>query len=118
MSITVLLVYISISSDVLPLLTALYNYKRLDRALKLFALYCLISFLFDLLEMALSHLQVSNNCPLLHLYDLLATLFFVAIYYHAFYKPVLKKIALILGGLALTAIICNAVFVENIWIYP
>ena len=118
MSITVLLAYVSIVSDILPLVAALYNYKQLDRVLKLFALFCLVSFSFDLLEMILSKLQVRNNFPLFHLYDLLAILFFTAIYYRAFFKPILKKIALVLGSIALVGVICNALLFENIWTYP
>ena len=118
MSITVLLVYISVASDILPLLAALYNYKQLDRVLKLFVLFCLVSFSFDLLETILSNFQVRNNFPLFHLYDLLAVIFFAVIYYRAFYKPILKKVTLVLGCVAMVAVICFAALRENIWTYP
>src|SRR3978361_463032 len=104
MPITVLLVYVSIASDVLPLLAALSNYKQLEKTLKLFALFCLVSFGFDLLEWILSHFRIPNNYPLFHLYDLFAILFFTAIYYLAFFKPIFKKMALLLGGIALSAV--------------
>jgi hypothetical protein len=118
MSIIVILLYSSILSDILPLLAALYNYRQLDGVLKLFAFFCLISLSFDLLEWMLSNLQVRNNCPLLHLYILFTILFFTIIYYRAFYGIILKRIALILGGTGIVAIICNAIFIENIWTYP
>ncbi|MDB5133763.1 MAG: hypothetical protein JWP37_366 [Mucilaginibacter sp.] len=118
MSITVILVYVSIASGFLPLMAALYNYNQLDPILKLVALFCLVSAFFDLLEMILSWLQVHNNYPLLHLYDLLTILFFTAIYYQAFYESIFKKIALILGAAGLIAIICNAILMERIWTYP
>jgi hypothetical protein len=118
MSITVILLYSSIVSDILPLLAALYNYRQLDSVLKLFAFFCLISLTFDVLEWILSNLQVRNNCPLFHLYILFTILFFTVIYYRAFYGIILKRIALILGGAGIVAIICNAIFIENIWTYP
>jgi hypothetical protein len=118
MSITVILLYSSIASDILPLLAALYNYRRLDGVLKLFAFFCLIPLTFDFLEWILTKFQVHNNCPLLHLYDLFAILFFTAIYYRGFYGLILKRIALILGVAGLVAIICDAIFIENIWTYP
>ena len=118
MSITLILVYASIASGVLPLLAALYNYRQLDSVLKLFVLFCLISFSFDLFEMTLSELKVKNNCPVLHLYDVLEVLFYTVIYYRAFYESIFKRIALLLGTTALAAVICNAAFIEKIWTYP
>jgi hypothetical protein len=118
MSITLILVYLSIASGIFPLLAALYNYRQLDRVLKLFALLCLVSASFDTLEAILSRMQVHNNCPLFHLYNVFAVLFYMAIYYRAFYQVTLKKIVLILGASVLVAIICNAIFIEGIWTYP
>jgi len=118
MSITVILVYASIASGVLPLLAALYNYRQLDSVLKLFVLFCLVSFSFDLFEMTLSELKVKNNCPVFHLYDVVAVLFYTVIYYRAFYESIFKRIALLLGATALAAVICNAAFIEKIWTYP
>jgi hypothetical protein len=118
MSITLILVYLSIVSGILPLLAALYNYRQLDSVLKLFTLLCLVSLSFDVLEYISTKLGVRNNCPLFHLYVLLAVLFFTVIYYRAFYESIFKTIALILGGLALVAVICNAIFIEHIWVYP
>lgn len=115
MSIILILLYSSIASDILPLLAALYNYRRLDGVLKLFALFCVVSMIFDLLE---SILRLRNNCPLLHLFILFTILFFTIIYYKAFYGSILKRIALILGGIGLIAVIYNAIFIEHIWTYP
>jgi hypothetical protein len=118
MSIIVIVLYCSIASDILPLLAALYNYRRLDGVLKLFAFFCLISLTFDFLEWILTKFQVRNNCPLLHLYILFEIIFFTVIYFQAFHGSILKRIALILGGAALVAIVCNAIFIEHIWTYP
>jgi len=118
MSINVILIYVSIASGALPLLAALYNYRQLDSVLKLFVLFCLISFSFDLFEMTLSELKVKNDMPVFHLYDVVAVLFYTAIYYRAFYESIFKRIALLLGATALAAVICNAVFIEKIWTYP
>jgi hypothetical protein len=122
MSIASILVNVTIATDVLPLLAALYNYRRLDPVLKLFAAFCLVSASFDWLELVTSHfmsyLGWTSNYPLLHLFNLVAVLFFIMIYYRAFYESVFKKAALIFGAIALAAIVGNAIFFESIWKYP
>jgi hypothetical protein len=119
MSIALLLVYITVASEFLPLLAALYNYRRLDQVLKLMALFCLLSVIPDLAGIINLFLKARyNNLFLMHLYDLMAVVFFTLIYYHAFYKPVLKKITLILGGITLLIMISNEIFIESIWMYP
>jgi hypothetical protein len=119
MSIALLLVYITVASEFLPVLAALYNYRRLDRVLKLMALFCLLSIIPDLAGIINLFLKARfNNLFMMHLYDLMAVVFFTLIYYHAFYKPVLKKITLILGGVTLLIMISNEIFIESIWVYP
>jgi hypothetical protein len=118
MSIASVLVNVTIATDILPLLAALYNYRRLDPVLKWIAAFCLAAALFDFAELATSYFHVHNNYPLLHLYNLVAVLFFIVIYYKAFYETVFKKIALIIGIIALAGVIGNSIFIESIWRYP
>jgi hypothetical protein len=119
MSIALILVYISAISGLFPLLAAVYNYRRLNRVLKLMAAFCLVSVLTDLIGLLTLYLKVKyNNLFLMHLFDLVAVVLFTLIYYYAFYKQLFKKLTLILGSISVLVIIGNAVFIEGIWIYP
>ncbi len=118
MSIALLLINISVISGFFPLLAAIYSYRRLDKVLKLMAAFCLMSVLLDMASLVIGYLKMRNNLFLMHLFDLLAVLFFTLIYYHAFYKPVLKKITLILAGVTLLIMIINEIFIESIRVYP
>jgi hypothetical protein len=104
-------------SGLFPVLAALYNYKYLDRILKIAALFFLISSLFDwVLEFTkvVSH----NNLPAIHLFIAISIVFFAAIYYYAFFNPFLKKLTIILAIIALLLVIFNIIFIEGIWEYP
>jgi hypothetical protein len=108
----------STASGVLPVIAALVNYGQLDKTLKIAALFFLIAFLVDLLAALTTQLQVTNNMPLIHLFTVISILFFTAIYYNAFIRPLLKKVILILSAFALLIVIFNLVFIEGIWQYP
>ena len=115
MSIAVLLVNITVASNFFPVLAAAYNYRRLDSVMKLMALFCLVSVLPDA---ASPIFKVHNSLPLMHLFDLLAVAFFTMIYCKVFYKPVLKTITLILGGVSASVMIGNVFFIEGPFVYP
>jgi len=119
MSIAVLLTNVTVISDFLPVIAALYNYRRLDSTLRLMALFCLLSIIPDLVGLITTYLNiVYNSLFLIHLFDIMATVFFTLIYQRAFYKPIFKKMTLIFGITALLALIFNVIFVESIWSYP
>jgi len=115
MSVAVLLVNITVASNFFPVLAAAYNYRRLDSVMKLMALFCLVSVLPDA---ASPIFKVHNSLPLMHLFDLLAVIFFTMIYCKVFYKPVLKTITLILGGVSASVMIGNVFFIEGPFVYP
>jgi hypothetical protein len=54
----------------------------------------------------------------MHLYDMMAVIFFTVIYSKAFYKPVLKKMTLILGIMALAMMLYSSIFIEGLLVYP
>ncbi len=108
----------SVASGVLPVLAALYNYKHLDKVLKIAAAFFIISFLSDLIEFITANMGVKNNVPVIHLFIIISILFFGAIYYHAFFRPFLKKIIVILSAIALLIVVINIIFIEGIWEYP
>ena len=115
MSIAVVLVNITVVSNFFPVLAAIYNYRRLDSVMKLMALFCQVSVLPDTAGL---FFKMHNSLPLMHLFDLLAVAFFTMIYCKVFYKPVLKKITLILGGVSASVMIGNVFFIEGPFVYP
>ncbi|MDB5090421.1 MAG: hypothetical protein JWR09_4415 [Mucilaginibacter sp.] len=108
----------SIVSGCFPVIAALYNYKHLDKILKIAAAFFLVSFLVDLGLFFSMQLVERNNYPVLHFFVLISIMFFVAIYYYAFFKTTLKKTIVVLGLIAILISIFNLVFVEGIWEYP
>jgi len=120
MSISVLLTNITVISDFLPVLAALYNYRRLDSILRLMAIFCILSVIPDVAGLVASYLKLRhyNNLVLFHFFDMMAAVFFTLIYQRAFYKQLFKKITFILGGLSLLIMVCNAIFIEGLWKYP
>jgi hypothetical protein len=117
MSVTYIL-YTSIISGFLPVIAALYNYSNLDKTLKIVAAFLLISVLFDSGFEIASYYHVTNNFPAIHLFIVISLVFFAAIYYNAFFNPLLKKATLILSILAVIILILNMVFNEGVWEYP
>lgn len=106
-------------SGVLPVIAWLYNYKNLDKVLKIAGVFFLIAFLIDLILEVMTMMKgVVNNMPLIHLFIVINILFFTAIYYNAFFKPSVKKAIIALAGLALLVVVFNIIFVEGIWEYP
>jgi hypothetical protein len=112
------LAMLSIVSGLFPVLVALFNYKYLDKVLKLAAAFFLMNVLSDLLQALTMLLGATNNQPIIHANIILSVLFFVAIYYSAFVSPGLKKLVLISGGVAVLAIIYCLIFINGIWAYP
>jgi len=90
MSVAYALNFFSTVSGIFPVLAALYNYKYLDRILKIAALFFLVSSLFDWV-LEFTKRVAHNNLPAIHLFIVISIVFFAAIYYHAFFSPFLKK---------------------------
>src|SRR5476649_48806 len=118
MSIVNALSFSSIASGVLPVIAALYNYKHLDKVLKIVAAFLLVSAISDVIQALIKVMGFHNNMPVIHLYIIMCILFFGAIYYHAFFKPVFKKMTVLLSAIALLVVIFNIIFNEGIWEYP
>jgi hypothetical protein len=120
MSFALVLVYASVISGFFPVLAALYNYRQLNPVLKIMALFCLLSVIPDVFSLVTAYILklTLNTLFLMHFYDLMAVVFFTAIYFKAFYASVLKKITLILGLVALLIMLVNFIFIEGISVYP
>ena len=119
MSIAEVLLDIAVISGLFPVIAAWYNYRHLDKILKLMALFCLLSIIPDFVGLIISHLKIMfNDLFLIHLFDMMAAIFFTLIYHRAFYEPVFEKMTLIFGVTCLVAIIFNVIFIESIWSYP
>ncbi len=118
MSAAYYLTKISTFSGILPVLAALYNFKKLDKVLKIAAAFFLLSFVSDMVEALTVIMGLHNNLPVIHVYIITSILFLTAIYYHAFFKQVLKKVILVLASVAMLIVILNIIFNEGIWEYP
>jgi len=120
MLISLLLSNISVLSAVFPLLAAIYNYKHLDKLMKILALYLLISGAFDFTMWLAYNLGQNsktplNTIPLLHISVATSIVFFGVIYYNLFLKSALKKITLVLSTIVMLIVLYNA---RNIFDYP
>src|SRR5580692_7705363 len=88
-------------SGVFPVVAALFNYKHLNKVLKIAAAFFVVSVLFDIGLELTKKMTLGNNLPMIHLFIVISILFFTAIYYHAFFRPAVKKTILIVGAAAL-----------------
>ena len=68
MSLNNILNYCSLASGVLPVIVAIYNFKNLDRVLKIAAIFFFISIFFDFLLLTSTELKVRNNSPFIHFF--------------------------------------------------
>lgn len=118
MSVAYELAIFSIASGAFPVIAAMYNYRRLDLILKIAAVYFLISFLSDIVQLISQKMGVVNNHPIFHFYIIISVIFLGAMYYLAFFNQFLKKTIVGLSVAALLMIIVNIIFNENIWDYP
>jgi hypothetical protein len=105
-------------SGVFPVVAALFNYKHLNKVLKIASAFFVVSVLFDVALELTKTMTLGNNLPVIHLFVVISILFFTAIYYHAFFRPAVKKTIVIVGAAALLIVIFNAIFIEGIWDYP
>ncbi|WP_183562491.1 hypothetical protein [Mucilaginibacter sp. SP1R1] len=106
---------ISTISGFFPVVVALYNYRHLDKVLKIAAVFFLVSSFFDPLMWLLASSGSKNNMPLIHVNILVTVLFFTVIYYELFLKPVLKKVTIILSVITLIVMLA---YNWNFYEYP
>ncbi|MBS1500639.1 MAG: hypothetical protein JST32_01160 [Bacteroidetes bacterium] len=102
-------------SGLLPVIAFLYNYRHLDSLMKLISAFLIVSALFDILLSLSSDWGVANNMPAIHVYIIINIVFFGFIYYKAFFDERLKKITLVLTGVAL--LVC-LYFAQRLLEYP
>ncbi|WPU94119.1 hypothetical protein SNE25_01100 [Mucilaginibacter sabulilitoris] len=101
MPLSTVLDILSTISGFFPVLVAFYNYKNLDKVLKIAALFFLISSLFDPLMWVLANNGAKNNMPLIHVNIIVTVVFFAVIYYKLFTNRVQKKTTVILSVITL-----------------
>ncbi|HVW15176.1 MAG TPA: hypothetical protein VHB54_15200 [Mucilaginibacter sp.] len=102
-------------SGLLPVIAFLYNYRHLDSLMKLISAFLIVSALFDILLSLSSDWGLANNMPAIHVYIIINIVFFGFIYYKAFFDERLKKITLVLTGVAL--LVC-LYFAQRLLEYP
>lgn len=118
MSFTQSLITASVVSGFLPVLAALYNYRNLDKVLKIAALYFLASVASDLVMQVMKNIGQPNNWPVIHVYIAVSMIMLGAMYYYAFFNLLFKKTIFWVSLLTFIAICINSVFIEGIWDYP
>jgi heme A synthase len=105
---------LSVISGAVPVIAAMFNYRQIDKTLKIFTAYLLVSFIFDV-GFGLVQSSTLNDMPMVHLYLAISLAFFSVIYYQLFFNSVLKKITLVLSVSTLFMFLYNAL---KIWAYP
>jgi len=112
-----LLFYIRISqlSVVIPLISGLIFFKKLDKPFKLLFAFICFSALIEIGSSVMVHLY-NNNMPLLHLYIFFEFCIFMYII-HLFFKEkkMLSKVILISLIVFVLTAIADAVFLDGIW---
>jgi hypothetical protein len=111
-----ILAILSVISGAIPVLAALFNYRHIDKTLKIFGAYLVVSFAFDVgFCLAQRSDATVNDMPMIHLYLTISLTFFSIIYYHLFFKVALKKTVIVLGLLTFIPFLYNSI---KIWFYP
>lgn len=106
---------LSVISGVIPVIASLFNYKKIDVVLKIFTLYLLISFSFDIGFWLAQEYGTKNDMPGVHVYIAISLAFFTGIYYLLFVKAILKKIVITLTVITSCLVIYDAF---SIWNFP
>ncbi|MBB6129991.1 hypothetical protein HDF22_004128 [Mucilaginibacter lappiensis] len=109
------LAILSVISGVIPVIAAMFNYRQIDKKLKIFTAYLLVSFLFDVGFWLASHFGIQNDMPCVHLYLAISLVFFSIIYYCLFFNTILKRTTVALAVITLIALLYNSI---KIWTYP
>lgn len=106
---------LSVISGIFPVIAAVFNYKHIDKVLKIFMAYLLVSFLFDVGFWMASAYGIKNDMPAVHLYLGISLALLAIVYYKLFINKVLKIATLVLSGVTLAIFLYNAL---KIWEYP
>ncbi len=110
---------LSMLTGLLPLLAAGFNYKHLDKVLKLSAAFFLLSFLSDAISWLLIFVfRIPNTMYVSHLYVDANILFFGVIYYFVYFDPIFKKIAIFLATIAFLIAVSSIFFAQSLREYP
>ena len=108
----------SVFSTLLPVIAAIFYYRRFNKTFKILAVFFILSALFDLALIVVLKLGLQNNAPLLHLFVVISILFLSIVYYRTLGNGLLKKLIVVLVVLALLFVIFNSLFIEGIWAFP
>ncbi len=88
-------------SGFFPVVVALFNYRHLDKVLRIAALFFLIASVFDPAMWLLANSGSKNTMWLLHLNVLVSLFFYTVIYHKLFAKAIYKKITIVLAVITL-----------------
>ena len=103
------LIYLAFFSGLLPITSALLNYRSLNKTLKIAGLFFTISAVFDLAGYLVRFLHIRNNVPIYHFYNLFYIVFIGTIYYRSFEKISLKNSSLSLFVIVFVVIVFDMI---------
>jgi hypothetical protein len=106
---------ISSASGLLPVIAFFYNYRNLDKILKIVGAYFIIAAIFDAILRICPYMGVQNNLPIVHIFVIINIAFFGLIYYQAFFNREIKMLTLVL---IIGALIIAIYFTKNLHAYP
>lgn len=111
------LIYLAFFSSLLPITTGIFYYKTLNKTLKIALLFFIVSACFDLIGYLIRFIDIRNNSPLFHFYNLFFIVFFGIIYWRSFERKILQKLTLLLLSITFIVIVTNMV-IHGINGYP
>ena len=115
MDIGVIFIKISQGSILLPLIAALFNYKKIDKTFKYF-MYFFIFSLFSEIQASLFKYYFHNNMPGLHFFICVEFSFFTYMYASYFIKRKLIRIVILINlFIFLLLAITDAFLINDIW---
>lgn len=97
----------------LPIIVAIWLYRRITRSLKAILLYLCVAVVFNYAATISSH--SNNNLPLLHIYTVVEFLLVIRFYFIVLPGKRIKKVVIVLSILFSAWAIMNSLFVQHIY---
>jgi len=109
---------LSIVSGIFPVLAALYNYKNLDKVLKIATIYFIASIMSDLAQQVMKMMGRDSNWVVIHIYIAVSIALLGAMYFYAFFNQLVKQVVLTLTLVSLAIVLVNILFFNGLDDYP
>jgi hypothetical protein len=115
MTLKAFFVHLSQASVLLPIISGLTRYKRLNRPCRVLFYFFLSTILFEVIAEVMKH-TIKNNMPDLHVYTLAEFLAFSAVFYHNFREQGILRLFIGINAIAFIGVaLTDAIFINGIW---